>query len=355
MEFAARLMNDAVTDGVFPGGILLVAKHRKVLFHEAFGDANTYQKRPMNRETIFDLASLTKPLATTPAVMKLVAASALRLQDRLGILLPELKNTPKSDITIEHLLAHRSGLPAYRPFYQRLQHIAPEERKERLNRMLCDTPLVFPVGGKTVYSDLGFMVLRWVIERIARRRLDHFVKTEIFDPIGLTNLFFIDSARQVIAEKFAATEVCMWRDGLVEGEVHDENAFAVGGVDGHAGLFGTAGQVHELLCEILSLYHGDDSRGVFPPAIVRQFLNYGRKAERALGFDRPSLQGSSSGSHFSRNSVGHLGFTGVSFWMDLERLVIIILLTNRIHPSRQNEKIKVFRPVLHDEIMSRLK
>ena len=348
-------MRAAVADGVFPGGVLLVAKHRQVMFHEAFGYANIYQKRPMNTETIFDLASLTKPLATTPAVMKLMATSALGLQDRLGSLLPELKATPKSDITIEHLLAHRSGMPAYRPFYQRLQSTAPKERRERLNRMLCETPLTYPVGGKTVYSDLGFMMLRWVIERIGGKRLDHFVQAEIFGPIGLTNLFFIDSNKQVIEKKFAATEVCAWRNTLVEGVVHDENAFAVGGVDGHAGLFGSAAQLHELLCEFLALYHGDTACGVLSPAIVRRFLNYGRKTERALGFDRPSLQGSSSGSHFSRNSVGHLGFTGVSFWMDPDRSVIIILLTNRIHPTRHNEKIKAFRPVLHDEIMSRLK
>ena len=198
------------------------------------------------------------------------------------------------------------------------------------------------------------MMLRWLVERLANRRLDHFVREEIYKPLGLENLFFVDSNMPVMEKVFAATEACAWRNGLVEGSVHDENAFVVGGVDGHAGLFGTAEDVHALLCEIQSLYHGADSRGVLKKEIVQEFLNFGKKTARALGFDRPASKNSSSGSHFSKNSVGHLGFTGVSFWMDLDRSLLIILLTNRIHPTRENEKIKIFRPVLHDAVMTRI-
>jgi CubicO group peptidase (beta-lactamase class C family) len=351
MESIDRTMTAAVSDGVFPGGVLLVSKHRRVLFHEAFGYANIYQKRPVTPQTLFDLASLTKPLATTLAIIKLIAASTLRLKDPLARLLPELKASPMADITVEHLLAHQSGLPDYRPFYQSLQHMPPDERKDALNRFLYETPLVYPIGEKTVYSDLGFMMLRWVVERMTNRRLDHFVLETIYKPLGLEDLFFVDSDMPVAAKTFAATEACAWRNALVEGWVHDENAFIVGGVDGHAGLFGTAEHVHELLCEIQSLYHGTASSGILKKEIVCEFLDYGKKTGRALGFDRPAKRNSSSGRHFSKNSVGHLGFTGVSFWMDLDRLIIIILLTNRIHPTRENEKIKIFRPVLHDAVM----
>ncbi|MEJ2096433.1 MAG: serine hydrolase [Deltaproteobacteria bacterium] len=157
-----------------------------------------------------------------------------------------------------------------------------------------------------------------------------------------------------VEKAFAATEDCPWRQGVVRGKVHDENAFVVGGVDGHAGLFGTADHVHALLNAFLLIYHGQQAGVDLPTETMRRFLNYGEKGGRALGFDRPSAKASSSGTYFSENSVGHLGFTGVSFWMDLDRRIIIVLLTNRIHPTRTNESIKAFRPVLHDSIMRNL-
>jgi len=354
MESIDKIMTAAVSDGIFPGAVLLASRRNEVLYHKAFGYANIYQKRSVTIQTVFDLASLTKPLATTLAVIKLIAASRLSLQDALGRLLPELKASPMAHITVEHLLAHQSGLPDYRPFYQFLQHMPLDERKDALNRCLCETSLIYPIGEETVYSDLGFMMLRWVVERTTNRRLDHFVQEEIYKPLGLKNLFFVDSKMPVKTKAFAATETCAWRNVLVEGVVHDENAFVVGGMDGHAGLFGTAEHVHELLCEIQLLYYGTVSRKVLKKEIIQEFLNFGKKTGRALGFDRPSKEHSSSGRHFSKNSVGHLGFTGVSFWIDLDRSIIIILLTNRIHPTRKNEKIKAFRPVLHDEIMSRM-
>ena len=354
MESIDRMMRAAVADGVFPGAVLLVSHGNSILFHEAFGYANIYEKRPVATQTLFDLASLTKPLATTLAVIKLMATSKLRLEDSLGNLLPELKTSALAHITLEHLLAHQSGLPDYRPYYLSLQHVPLKKRADALNRLLCETPLIYPTGEKTVYSDPGFMMLRWVVERMSNARLHHFVQDDIYKPLGLENLFFVDSGRQIVAKSVAATETCAWRHALVEGSVHDENAFVVGGVDGHAGLFGTAEQVHALLWELHSLYNGADSTGILKKEIVREFLNYGKTAERALGFDRPSKQHSSSGRHFSQNSVGHLGFTGCSFWMDLDRAIIIILLTNRIHPTRKNEKIKAFRPVLHDEIMTQI-
>jgi CubicO group peptidase (beta-lactamase class C family) len=280
-----------------------------------------------------------------------MAASQLKLEDPLGNLLWELKTSAMARITVEQLLAHRSGLPDYRPFYLSLQHLPLGQRTDALNRLLSETPLIYTTGQRTVYSDPGFMMLRWVIERMTDTRLHHFVEAEIFKPLGLADLFFIDSDRQVMAKNIAATETCSWRHALVEGSVHDENAFVVGGVDGHAGLFGTAEQVHDLLCEIQSAYYGVGFAGVLRKEIVCEFLDYGKTAERALGFDRPSRQHSSSGRYFSKNSVGHLGFTGCSFWMDLDRAIIIVLLTNRIHPTRENEKIKTFRPVLHDEVM----
>ena len=354
MESVLELMESAVAEGVFPGAVLLVSRDGQVLLKRAFGSADLYQQRPMKLDTLFDLASLTKPLATTPVVMKMIAAGTLKLEDCIGDILPELSADPKSGITIEHLLAHTSGLPDYRPFYQRLQHVEASERKSRLNRYLCETPLIYPIGAKTLYSDPGFMLLRWIIERVAGTGLGHLAESKIYRPLGLTDLFYTDAFGPAMEKPFAATEDCPWRQVVMSGKVHDENAYVVGGVDGHAGLFGTADQVHALLCAFLSLYHGDRAGVDLPIETVRRFFNYRQKGDRALGFDRPSAKESSSGSYFSKNSVGHLGFTGVSFWMDLDRRIIIVLLTNRVHPTRKNEKIKAFRPMLHDRIMLHL-
>jgi CubicO group peptidase (beta-lactamase class C family) len=229
-----------------------------------------------------------------------------------------------------------------------------EKRKAALRKLLVKEPLVHPIGSRVVYSDIGFMILAWLIEEICGNQLDHFVSEMIFSPLGLDNLFFIDLKAARKPGVFAATEQCNWRRQLQSGQVHDENAYVVGGVQGHAGLFGIALDVHSLLSHLLSTYHGQPSTQLFQPDMVRLFFRRLAGSDRALGFDTPSLSDSSSGQFFSRNSVGHLGFTGTSFWMDLDRSIIVILLTNRVHPTRDNEAIKAFRPKLHDEVMRHL-
>ncbi len=199
------------------------------------------------------------------------------------------------------------------------------------------------------------MLLRGIIETVSGRRLDDMVQKEICLPLQLKDLFFVDPESPPPVDRFAATETCPWRQTRIRGVVHDENAYIVGGVDGHAGLFGTAADVHCLLMEMLGTYSGDPSHHVFQQDLLKEFLDYGKGTERALGFDRPAENGSASGCRFSQNSVGHLGFTGTSFWMDMDRSIIIILLTNRVHPSRDNEKIRGFRPVLHDAVMETLR
>jgi len=210
---------------------------------------------------------------------------------------------------------------------------------------------VQPVGSHVVYSDIGFMILEWLVEEICGKRFDRFVSATLYEPLGLGNLFFIDTEAGRKPGVFAATEQCPWRQQLQSGQVHDENAYAAGGVQGHAGLFGAALDVHRLLSHLLSSYHGQPSTPLFQPDMVQLFFRPLAGSDKALGFDTPSLSGSSSGRFFSRNSVGHLGFTGTSFWMDLDRSIIVVLLTNRVHPTRDNEEIKAFRPLLHDAVM----
>jgi CubicO group peptidase (beta-lactamase class C family) len=219
---------------------------------------------------------------------------------------------------------------------------------------LLSESLIHPIGEKVLYSDLGFMILRWIVEAVSGYRLDHFVAEEIYRLLALEDLYFMEVGKIRSDVNFAATEKCSWRKRILEGQVHDENAYTLGGIEGHAGLFGTAQNVFVLLSELLSTYHGYDSNRLFQKKIVRTFFKRLPDTDKALGFDAPSVRDPSSGQYFSLNSVGHLGFTGTSFWMDLDREIIVILLTNRIHPKRANSGIKAFRPQLHDTVMKSL-
>ena len=351
MNQVERLMQQAVTDKVFPGAVLRVSKNDQCVFHDAFGFRNFLSRSPMTTDTIFDLASLTKPLATALAVMVLVQQNKVGLDQELSDVLPAFKKDAKASIKIKHLLYHNSGLADYKAFYKEIEHYPQKKRKAALRKLLVQEPLVQPVGSHVVYSDIGFMILEWLIEEICGKRFDRFVSAAIYDPLGLGNLFFIDAEAGRKPGVFAATEQCPWRQQLQSGQVHDENAYAAGGVQGHAGLFGTALDVHRLLSHLLSAYHGQPSTPLFQPDMVQLFFRPLSGSDKALGFDTPSPSGSSSGQFFSRNSVGHLGFTGTSFWMDLDRSIIVVLLTNRVHPTRDNEAIKAFRPILHDAVM----
>jgi CubicO group peptidase (beta-lactamase class C family) len=351
MESVESLMKQAVAEKIFPGGVLLVSVKGQVVFFNAFGLANLSSRTPVTPDTIFDLASLTKPLATALAVMRLVQSRQIDLQHSLGCLLPEFQGTDKAKVKIKNLLYHNSGLPDYRPYYKALKTTARKSRRGALRSLLVQEPLIHPTGKTVVYSDLGFMILAWAIERIAQRRLDRFVVDEIYQPLGLNHLFFIANNFAETRGPFAATEKCPWRRKVLEGQVHDENAYAVGGVEGHAGLFGSAVNIHRLLIELLLTYHAQKDGGLFSSELLQQFFKRLPGTDKALGFDTPSEVGASCGRFFSPNSVGHLGFTGTSFWMDLDRSTVVILLTNRVHPTRNNEQIKKFRPKLHDTLM----
>jgi CubicO group peptidase (beta-lactamase class C family) len=348
------LMQWGVTDGVFPGGVLLVAKDGRVLFLEAFGLARLTPKRPMTIDTVFDLASLTKPLATTLALILLVQEGKLKLDQELGSVIRGFSLSDKAHVTVRQLLSHTSGLPDYIPYYKQLTAIEPSERKPALRALLLSEPLIQKPGRASLYSDLDFMILEWLVEVAAQKPLDRFVEESVYGPLGLKHLFFVplreDKSRNDLP--FAATEACPWRGEIMDGQVHDDNAYALGGVAGHAGLFGTAQDVYGLLQELLNTYRGGLSTGLFETRVVQAFFERQSNAGTwALGFDTPTRPDSSSGKHFSDHSVGHLGFTGTSFWMDLEKAVVVILLTNRIHPTRENERIKAFRPLLHDAVM----
>ncbi|MFW5936990.1 MAG: serine hydrolase domain-containing protein, partial [Desulfosalsimonas sp.] len=309
-------------------------------------------------DTVFDLASLTKPLATTLAVMDLIEKGKIAMDQPVGEILPEFlradearSGSGRAKIRIDHLLAHVSGLPDYRPFYKELRLWPLVERRRKLLFCLRRLPLLSVPGETPLYSDSGFMLLTLAIERVAGCRLDRYVQTQIYEKQGFRDLFFIDTRQPPPDRAYAATEDCPWRRRLMEGAVHDENAYVLGGVCGHAGLFGTVQAVDALLQGLLQCLSGE--KHWFPPSILAHFLSPYAHSGRALGFDMPSARGSSAGQRMDRSSTfGHLGFTGTSFWMETARAISIVLLTNRVHPDRRNERIKAFRPALHDCVMS---
>lgn len=351
-------MKEALEQGIFPGAVLLVSDKGEIVLRKAYGfSAILPERRPMHEETLFDLASLTKPLATAAVLMILAGENRIGLDQRLKEFFSLDKDDPKSDITVRQLLCHSSGLPAYRPFYKRLRFRPEGDRKGILRRWLLSEPLIAKPGENAVYSDLGFMLIEWIIEKVSGLSLDRFAVEKIYRRAGLDSLSFRPiGGPSAGSADIAATEDCPWREKVLCGEVHDDNAYAAGGVCGHAGLFGNADDVCSLVTLFKKAYSGERS-DLFSPEIVAAFFvrqNMPEGSTWALGFDTPSEVGSSAGRHFSRNTVGHLGFTGVSFWMDLEKEVVIVLLTNRVHPSRENEKIRTFRPVIHDGIMDNI-
>jgi CubicO group peptidase (beta-lactamase class C family) len=362
---------EAIAKGVFPGAVVWVGKGEEAVLERAFGLRSLVpEKSPMQLDTIFDLASLTKPLATAPAIMMLIREKRIRLDDRVTRFFPNFGVLGKTHVTFRHLLAHCSGLPAWKPYYQeivrgekegKINFVASRAAKSYVFQQIHREKALSPPGSQNLYSDLGFMFLGEAVEEISSWTLDRYCQEKIFKPIGLRSTSFVDLTQirtrriQPIQEMIAPTENCPWRKKVLCGEVHDDNAYAMGGVSGHAGLFSSAGDIHQFISRLKRCLRGGDP--FLPEPLLREFLARDGAVERstyALGWDTPSPENSASGSYFTPHSVGHLGFTGTSIWWDLEKDCHIILLTNRIHPSRNNDQIKQFRPYIHDLIMKAL-
>ena len=360
----ADAMQAAVEGGVFPGAVLLVRLRGATVYHRAFGCAALIPaKEPARLETIYDLASLTKPLATTTVVLRLVQDGRLGLDEPLRKHLGELEGSTIGDATLYHLLTHSSGLPAWRPLYER---IVEEDRrtpgflgspaaKQLALTLIKEEPLEAPAGARSCYSDLGFILLGTLVERAGGRSLPVLCRELVFDPMRAP-LFFLGpgNAGSPDSTLVAPTEDDPWRARVLRAEVHDENAYALGGAAGHAGLFGTASAVSAVTGQWLD---GCAGRSRFlSPELVRHFV---ARQERiagsswALGWDTPSAP-SSAGRRFSAASFGHLGYTGTSIWIDPTVELEAVLLSNRVHPTRRNDAIKQFRPWIHDVIYEEL-
>ena len=350
MEAVSRVMQQALAERAFTHASVLVAREGQLVFQRAFGRARA--------DAVFDLASLTKPFATAALVAQAIADGKLALEDPLARWLPLRSAAPLAAVRVEHLLAHCSGLAAWKPFYQTVNGGDFVAAKRALRRAVLKEPLVYEPGTAACYSDLGFILLGWVLERAGGARLEGLAERGLFRPLGLTRTAFIN-LRLPVSERppwaFVPTERCP-RRGRLCGEVHDDNAHRMGGVSGHAGLFGSAYDLHLLLREWLAAYHGQ--RSLLCSATVRRMWEARPVPESswALGWDRPSGPRPSGGKLFSSASCrGHLGFTGTSVWCDLASASHAIILTNRVYFGREPNPLKRLRPLLHNAIGRSLK
>ena len=360
-----NLLEKGVKDGVFPGGATAVSQgmgNDRCSWSAVAGIKDSrYIVETVSKITLFDLASLSKPLCTTLILYSLIEEGKLSLDDKLQCFFEKELPSDKQSITIACLLSHSSGLADYIPFFKQFQSpdydTISKNNREILIKFILDSPLKYKSGTGCFYSDLGFILLGYIIERVTGRDLMTCFQEMVSTPLALEEAVFFNPilGENRYKNRFAATEACPWRKKIIRSEVHDEHCWLMNGVSGHAGLFGTVEGVVTLCDAILDQWHGREHKDSKPLAWTGMLK---RGLERrysyqtwCLGFDTPARHGSSGGQYLSPDSVGHLGYSGTSFWIDPHREMVVVLLTNRVHPDRENTKIRQFRPWFHDRVV----
>lgn len=335
---------ESILEGVAPGMAVSVVGLEGVVFQKTFGNFTYETSSPsVQCTTLYDLASLTKVLATTLSVMKLYDQKKLNLDSKLADYFPEISDPEKKNISLRNLLTHTSGYESWRPF-----HLLGEPSKNEIINTILNAKLAYPTGDSSIYSDWNFILLAQIVERISGLPLDQFAVQEIYSPLNLKNTLFNPSAREL--NTIAPTEVdSVWRKRLVQGTVHDETAQLLGGVSGHAGLFSTIQDV-SVIAQMLLNKGEFNGETLFSPETVELFTKLSsQKGLRGLGWDIKSPKGyTSAGTLMGPKTYGHLGFTGTSIWIDPEMKIGVIVLSNRVYPTRANKKISAFRPKIYD-------
>ena len=334
-----RVVTRGISAGGYPGAAVVVGRKGAAVFAKGYGRLGwtTESGRVSADRTIYDLASLTKVVGTATAVMVLFDQGRLSLDTRVVTILPAFTGGLKDSVTVHQLLTHRGGLPAGRDLWRIAR--SPEEAREKL----LETQLVYPPAGGYIYSDIGADILGMIVEKVSGERLDRFLDRNVFKPLGMNDTFF-RPADSLVA-RIAPTEVSPPRGYPLRGEVHDENAYALGGVAGHAGLFSTAS---DLAVFAQMMLNGGAYNGVriFSDSTVAIFT---RRAAgtRALGWDTANGD-YGSGTYLSERAYGHTGFTGTSMWIDPDRQMFVVLLTNRVHAAKARRPAKVISDVRAD-------
>ncbi len=347
--FVTSLNNDVFSGAAFSLSRWSDNSYYRLLKYYGYAERKPEMKQ-LTKDHIFDLASLTKPLATVPVLLTLFEKKSVMPETRLAEIF-SFCPLDKSEITIKQLMSHSAGFPPHKEYFNELIKIPEQSRKERLLKNIFREKLLSKPGKKYCYSDLGFMLLGLIIEKITDRGLDELARSCIYAPSGLQNALFFPGLAKKGDRPYVSTEKCLWSNKMLCGTVHDDNCRALGGVCGHAGLFGTLHGVSCFCEQLLDQWQGRRKHQAYSNELLSKILTRVGKSTWTMGFDMVSEKGSSSGKYFSKESVGHLGFTGTSFWIDPEKDCVAVLLTNRVHPSRENWKIKEFRPVFHDLLM----
>ena len=339
LETIDRVVTRGIKAGGFPGASVVVGRKGAAVWEKGFGriDWSTRSSRVSATETIYDLASLTKVIGTTTAVMILFDEGRIKLDEPVNTYLPEFTGGYKDSVTVRQLLEHRSGLPADRDLW-RLAHSPAEARQ-----IVLDAPLECKPGQCYIYSDLGAITLGLMVERVTGQGLDVFLHERVFGPLGMVNTFFRPA--DSVKSRVAPTEVSPPRGYPLQGEVHDENAYALGGVAGHAGLFSTASDISIFAQMILE---GGEYKGVriVSDSTIKLFTTRAA-GSRALGWAMADGQWG-SGRFMTDGSFGHVGYTGTSLWIDPDREMFVVLLTNRVHAARARHPAKVIADVRAD-------
>ena len=345
---ALNRLKEFVDLGKLPGFVILVVRKGIIVLHEAYGYASIIpERRPMRKDTIFDIASMTKPIATATAIMKLIERGEIYLRQRVQEIVPEFSGNKKEKVTIWHLLTHTSGLPAWRPLYKL-------KSREKIVRAICSMKLEYEPGSKIVYSCLGYIILGEIVERITGKALNEYINEAVFKPLGMKDTMF--NPPEDIKTRVAATEYCKWRRRILIGEVHDENAYAMGGVSGNAGLFSTAYDIAIFSQMMLNEGVYNERRILCPLTVKLMTKKHVENHNEARGLGWLLNYGDAynlCGDLMTTSAFGHTGFTGTSLWIDPVLDLIVILLTNAIHPSRDKRHVlKKIRPIIHNMIAS---
>lgn len=364
-ETVQAVLNEKST----PGIVIAAGKKGGVFFTQAYGKKQLIpEETAASVDTIYDIASITKVMATTTALMLLVQRGRVNLEMKVAEFIDEFTEENKDRITIKHLLCHVSGLADWHPYFEEVRKresdggmplIGNEKGKRIVYSLANNEKLTCNDFSATKYSDIGFIILGEIIEIITGESLNIFCEREIFSPLGLKDTFFVDLLHREKTltserlQRISPTEQSEWRQCIIKGEVHDDNSYAMGGISGHAGLFSTAEDVYGFGMAILDCYHGRSdflNQRTIKEFSKRQLID--RNSSWALGWDTPSEGFSTSGHFFSAKSIGHTGYTGTSLWIDTKKEVVAALLSNRVHPDRKNRKFIKARPVIHDAVMN---
>ncbi len=355
-----KIIENGVSTHAYPSAVLVVGNEKEIIYQNAYGRL-TYDDdaKLTTMKTIYDLASVTKVIATTSAIMKLYEDGKLDLDAPVAAYIPEFAVNGKGDITVTNLLLHNSGLTAWTPFYQTMT------TAQEVKNAVYNCSKEYQTGTQTLYSDYNGFLLGEIVERISGMRLDKFCKQNIFDPLGMTDTDFLIPLSEDY--RIAPTEYdTYWRNQLLIGYVHDEMAALLEGVSGNAGLFSTAPDLYRLMQALLNKGKYPDERkmtkGIYYDTLYKdqtvdmfttKITGLGYNNSRALGWEtkaEPTKYPSQCGNKFSSNCFGHTGYTGTSVWCDKEKNIIVIFLTNRVYPKRGNEEVRNIRPKVHDEV-----